>query len=1042
MNDQKKEGQAATLLSVPSLLKERWHIVRKLGGGGFGEIYEGRVAETGETCAVKVESNATPKQVLKMEAAVLRRLHGVNCEHSCQFFGAGRTDTINFVVMSLLGPNLSELRKKQPHGKFSWNTTFRLAMQMVAGVQAVHDCGFLHRDIKPSNFVMGSQPNTKHTCYILDFGLARQYVTATGEVREPRPIAGFRGTVRYASITAHRAMELGRHDDLWSLFYLLMECLHGQLPWRRLKEKEEVAKVKEGFNHNEFLVGLPVEFEMILSHLQRLDYHTCPDYSLLINLFEAMINRYGLSSDGPMDWEIGAVADSVPSSSVGAQRDGAVMEDVREGADGNDRLGSAGEDIYAIMNDDDVTNKTHCSAQENVSGGDGGGEKSNSGKREELPSAERGILQIVVEENANPEGSGVCSDEVNVEMGEGVNEVEGNRVCDHSHVGLVQKSDLVIEAASVEKGDLVKEDSDGSGDGDSCGDSDDVIHPVVVGCELVVHGAEGVTSGDCVRVASEGAPEVLSAREEEEEEAVYPEAMSAADGCKARESAFEAVSSSVAVTHGKEVEVGAECRAVVNVSVGEDGDSVVGGEVENGRCDAKQSSDGGSSCEADGKGGEGGVHVSDGVNAGVSVEGGDVSGDVEGDGASVEGDGLSGEGDGVSDEGDDSLQARLLQALAENETSHPTLLATAETLPMLPTDYDHLLRDSQWSVTDRMGTLQQLHDGSRVARIDSFSRAEGRPEGEPEGCEEKVVSGSEGEQGRVKGSSSKTGHAAEQGVVDDDVEPLGMSLGRREGEENWLKMGVSDGVLEGALVLSSDGDLEQPLNGEQLSMEAALQPGAPEQVCKEPRDDSVKHSAASEVGEGVIVSNGDMPRLDDGASDVKDDVSPADYSGDAFDEVVSELVEDSSEGEEGTAPQISGREEQETCEVAASVGNAMRQLPLEGGSPVLPMGASPPERSPRSSECVKDATRPKEDDPVVTTSVKSVEPVSPVSAHSLSPLLSASVSTSDVQKLLGISGLDPWLPVSLPRPPTTGTRPQCRDPRWKRFQKVTITSNA
>lgn len=39
---------------------------------------------------------------------------------------------------------------------------------------------------------------------MLDFGLARQYTTATGEVRAPRAAAGFRGTVRYASINAHK----------------------------------------------------------------------------------------------------------------------------------------------------------------------------------------------------------------------------------------------------------------------------------------------------------------------------------------------------------------------------------------------------------------------------------------------------------------------------------------------------------------------------------------------------------------------------------------------------------------------------------------------------------------------------------------------------------------------------------------------------------------------------------------------------------------------------------------------------------------------
>ncbi|CAF4947274.1 unnamed protein product, partial [Rotaria socialis] len=60
---------------------------------------------------------------------------------------------------------------------------------------------------------------------------------AEGGVRAARPQAGFRGTVRYASVNAHKNKEMGRHDDLWSLFYMLIEFVTGQLPWRRIKDK-------------------------------------------------------------------------------------------------------------------------------------------------------------------------------------------------------------------------------------------------------------------------------------------------------------------------------------------------------------------------------------------------------------------------------------------------------------------------------------------------------------------------------------------------------------------------------------------------------------------------------------------------------------------------------------------------------------------------------------------------------------------------------------------------------------------------------------
>lgn len=51
-------------------------VVKKIGGGGFGEIYEGLDLVTQEQVALKVESARQPKQVLKMEVAVLKKLQG------------------------------------------------------------------------------------------------------------------------------------------------------------------------------------------------------------------------------------------------------------------------------------------------------------------------------------------------------------------------------------------------------------------------------------------------------------------------------------------------------------------------------------------------------------------------------------------------------------------------------------------------------------------------------------------------------------------------------------------------------------------------------------------------------------------------------------------------------------------------------------------------------------------------------------------------------------------------------------------------------
>ncbi|KAL9909776.1 tau-tubulin kinase homolog Asator isoform X1 [Glossina fuscipes] len=289
------------LLQPGHVVKERWKVVRKIGGGGFGEIYEGQDLITREQVALKVESARQPKQVLKMEVAVLKKLQGK--EHVCRFIGCGRNDRFNYVVMQLQGKNLAELRRAQPRGAFSLSTTLRLGLQILKAIESIHSVGFLHRDIKPSNFSIGRLPYNCRRVYMLDFGLARQYTTGTGEVRCPRAAAGFRGTVRYASINAHRNREMGRHDDLWSLFYMLVEFVNGQLPWRKIKDKEQVGLTKEKYDHRILLKHLPSDLKQFLEHIQSLTYADRPDYGMIISLFERCMKRRGVKESDPYDWE-------------------------------------------------------------------------------------------------------------------------------------------------------------------------------------------------------------------------------------------------------------------------------------------------------------------------------------------------------------------------------------------------------------------------------------------------------------------------------------------------------------------------------------------------------------------------------------------------------------------------------------------------------------------------------------------------------------------------------------------------------------------
>uniref|UniRef100_UPI00398E7155 tau-tubulin kinase 2-like isoform X2 n=1 Tax=Pristiophorus japonicus TaxID=55135 RepID=UPI00398E7155 len=294
-------GEQPDILSVSFLVKERWKVLKKIGGGGFGEIYEAVDFLTQENVALKVESAQQPKQVLKMEVAVLKKLQGK--DHVCRFIGCGRNDRFNYVVMQLQGRNLADLRRSQSRGTFSISTTLRLGKQILEAIESIHTVGFLHRDIKPSNFAMGRFPSTCRKCFMLDFGLARQFTNSCGDVRPPRVVAGFRGTVRYASINAHKNREMGRHDDLWSLFYMLVEFVVGQLPWRKIKDKEQVGLLKEKYDHRQMLKHLPQEFALFLEHVLCLDYFTKPDYQLLMSVFDSSIKAHGVVDSDPFDWE-------------------------------------------------------------------------------------------------------------------------------------------------------------------------------------------------------------------------------------------------------------------------------------------------------------------------------------------------------------------------------------------------------------------------------------------------------------------------------------------------------------------------------------------------------------------------------------------------------------------------------------------------------------------------------------------------------------------------------------------------------------------
>ncbi|EFO24052.1 hypothetical protein LOAG_04429 [Loa loa] len=148
--------------------------------------------------------------------------------------------------MTLLGKDLSRLRRERKSKNFSMNTSIRVGLLTLSAIRELHEIFVISRDIKPSNFALGISKESRNI-YIFDFGLSRFYRNQDGSILPAKRRTGFRGTTRYASLRAHQKLELGlsfhqcfisgRRDDLESWLYVMVELSSGTLPWRTPKSE-------------------------------------------------------------------------------------------------------------------------------------------------------------------------------------------------------------------------------------------------------------------------------------------------------------------------------------------------------------------------------------------------------------------------------------------------------------------------------------------------------------------------------------------------------------------------------------------------------------------------------------------------------------------------------------------------------------------------------------------------------------------------------------------------------------------------------------
>ena len=170
------------------LLQNRYRVVVRLGGGGFGDTFEINEVRTNKTKVLKVLTNNSQKAIeaFKQEAEVLSQLNhpsipkvepGAYFEH---YSRNSKTPIHCFVMEKIEGENLHEYMKKNSLRPINQTTAIEWLKDLLIILEQVHNKNFFHRDIKPSN-VMLRVGDTQ--LVLIDFGTVRE-VTNTVMIQQ------------------------------------------------------------------------------------------------------------------------------------------------------------------------------------------------------------------------------------------------------------------------------------------------------------------------------------------------------------------------------------------------------------------------------------------------------------------------------------------------------------------------------------------------------------------------------------------------------------------------------------------------------------------------------------------------------------------------------------------------------------------------------------------------------------------------------------------------------------------------------------------